>query len=455
MRTIGSIVGGLTRRGRAFGWCGLLVLVLAVVIGQTDLLRIAVLLLTLPLVAALILARARLTLLAERSLGSRRITAGSTARVSLLLRNTGRLPTGVLLGEDRLPAELGPSPRFVLERMSARWQHRLSYPVECDLRGRYPVGPLTIRVTDPFGLVEQTTRFAETDTLLVVPRVIPLPTLPVPGEQASTGESTVRALTSVGDQDLTVREYHQGDDLRRVHWRSTARRGELMVRREEQPWRARATVLVDTRDSAHTGRGLGSSFEWAVSAAASIGVHLSARGYEVSMVDESGTLIATASGLRRGFTVEAPDLADAGAEIGLLDSLASLRPSRQRGLAERELIGDPDAIGLLVAVTGVLDRSDTDGLVRMERQATSTMALVLDVPAWRTGGRADGDRSAPTLDAQRRLQLAGYRAVTAGPVDPLPVLWRDLVLAGRSLRSSGVAETAMSEFAAPVAGGRT
>jgi len=225
MRTIGSIVGGLTRRGRAFGWCGLLVLVLAVVIGQTDLLRIAVLLLTLPLVAALILARARLTLLAERSLGSRRITAGSTARVSLLLRNTGRLPTGVLLGEDRLPAELGPSPRFVLERMSARWQHRLSYPVECDLRGRYPVGPLTIRVTDPFGLVEQTTRFAETDTLLVVPRVIPLPTLPVPGEQASTGESTVRALTSVGDQDLTVREYHQGDDLRRVHWRSTARRG--------------------------------------------------------------------------------------------------------------------------------------------------------------------------------------------------------------------------------------
>ncbi len=52
-----------------------------------------------------------------------------------------------------------------------------------------------------------------------------------------------------------MREYRLGDDLRRVHWASTARTGDLMVRREEQPWQSRATVLLDTRRMAHAGIG--------------------------------------------------------------------------------------------------------------------------------------------------------------------------------------------------------
>ena len=60
--------------------------------------------------------------------------------------------------------------------------------------------------------------------------------------------------------------YRDGDELRRVHWRSTARHGELMVRREEQRWRNRAVLLLDTRARAHSGTGAGSSFEFAVSA---------------------------------------------------------------------------------------------------------------------------------------------------------------------------------------------
>ena len=64
-----------------------------------------------------------------------------------------------------------------------------------------------------------------------------------------------------GEDDVIPRAYRDGDELRRVHWRSTARYGELMVRREEQRWRNRATVLLDSRSISHMGTGAGSSFE--------------------------------------------------------------------------------------------------------------------------------------------------------------------------------------------------
>ena len=85
-----------------------------------------------------------------------------------------------------------------------------------------------------------------------------------------------------------MREYRRGDDLRRVHWRSSAHAGELMVRREEQPWQSRATLFLDNRKIAHAGSGAASSLEHAVVVAASIGVHLVQRGFNVRLVTAAG-----------------------------------------------------------------------------------------------------------------------------------------------------------------------
>ncbi len=92
---------------------------------------------------------------------------------------------------------------------------------------------------------------------------------------------------AVGDDDVIPRAYRNGDELRRVHWRSTARYGELMVRREEQRWQDRAVLLLDSRRSAHTGSGPSSSFEFAVSAAASVGVHLARQGLDGHLLTDS------------------------------------------------------------------------------------------------------------------------------------------------------------------------
>ncbi len=147
---------------------------------------------------------------------------------------------------------------------------------------------MTVRVVDPFGLVELGRAFQTTVPLTVTPRTVPLPSIPLGGAWTGSGDNRPRAFATGSAEDVTVREYRRGDDLRRVHWRSSARVGELMVRREEQPWQSRATLFLDNRMRSHRGQGIASSLEAAVSVAASIAVHLSHRGFTVRLVTAVG-----------------------------------------------------------------------------------------------------------------------------------------------------------------------
>ena len=85
------------------------------------------------------------------------------------------MPAGLLLLEDRIPYVLGHRPRFVVDRVSPNWRRTVSYQIKSDVRGLYQVGPLMLTVADPFGLVETSRLFAESQTLLVTPRVQRLP----------------------------------------------------------------------------------------------------------------------------------------------------------------------------------------------------------------------------------------------------------------------------------------
>ena len=173
-----------------------------------------------------------------------------------------------------MPYALGGRPRFVVDRIGFGWRHKLGYQIRSEIRGRFDIGPMRVTVADPFGLVELNRAFQSTVPFTVTPRVVPLPSTPLTGNATSSGDSRPRAFLGGSAEDVTVREYRRGDELRRVHWRSSARLGELMVRREEQPWQARATVFLDNRRSVHRGQGAGSSFEHAVVVAASVAVHL-------------------------------------------------------------------------------------------------------------------------------------------------------------------------------------
>jgi uncharacterized protein (DUF58 family) len=289
--------------------------------------------------------------------------------VHLELANVSPARCSVMLVEEHVPFVLGSRPRFVLPGLSPGERRGVAYSVRSEVRGRFTVGPLAVRLTDPFGLVEQARSFSARDVLVVTPKVFALPGLPWRGDWGGRGDSRPRAVSASGEDDIATREYRHGDDLRRVHWRSTARRGELMVRREEQPWQSRASVLIDRRKQAHHGEGLTSSLEWAVTAAASVAHHLVSLGYIVRLID--GAAPHTWS-----------DPAGEG-DGPLLDQLAVLESGNASALAEAVSVARTSQRGgLLVAVVGALNDDSAEDLARLRRQGTSCVALVLDTASF-------------------------------------------------------------------------
>ena len=356
-------LAGLTLRGRAFLAAGITAICCAVLLGQTTLTRIGVLVVTLPLVSAFVIGRRRYALSSTRSVHPRLVSAGQPARIDLELHNAGRSSAGAILVEDQVPYALGTRPRFVLQGIARQWHRRVSYQVRSDVRGRFEIGPLTIRIADPFGLIELRRMVPGIAPLVVTPRTVVLPRIPVMGGWSGSGEHRPQAFAAGSAEDVSVREYRRGDELRRVHWRSSARVGELMVRREEQPWEARATVLLDNRLRSHRGQGLGSSFEFAVVAAASLVIHLDQHGYAVRLV------LADGSGADETSTA-------------VLERLALVTTTHKADF-DVGWTGDQTRGGLVVAVFGGLEH------VRQHRPAPD--------PARRRYGAGDGARRRPVV----------------------------------------------------------
>ncbi|MFD8688858.1 DUF58 domain-containing protein [Streptomyces sp. NPDC059651] len=424
-----AALGGLTTRGRSFLAAGIAAAVCAYVLGQGDLLRVGLLLAVLPLVCVTVLFRTRYRVAGTRRLSPSRVPAGSEARVHLRMDNISRLPTGLLMLQDRVPYVLGPRPRFVLDRVEAGGRREVSYRVRSDLRGCYPLGPLQLRLSDPFGMCELTRSFHAYDTLVVIPRTEPLPPVRLAGEAAGYGEGRQRSLALAGEDDVIPRGYRHGDDLRRVHWRSTARYGELMVRREEQPQRARCTVLLDTRRTAYQGTGPDSAFEWAVSGAASTLVHMLERGFAVRLLTDDGTAVPGEG--ESGFAQDSAESAGL-----MMDALAVVDHSDGGGLSRAYDVLRGGDEGLLIAFFGELDEEQAAVAARMRRRSGGGVAFVLDSAAW-----VHGESPASDAACEQRLRLlreSGWTAVPVRPGTDLAPLWLQASRHGSPSQSAAV-----------------
>ena len=149
----------LTFRGKALIAVGLGLGAGAALSGQRDVLRIAVLLLALPLISAWLASRTHFRLGAERSISPTHVPVGSTAQATLTVTNLARRRTSTLLLEEHVDPALGAPVFRVLEHVEPDGSRQATYPVEATQRGRYDVGPLSVTAVDPFGLVRLTRSF--------------------------------------------------------------------------------------------------------------------------------------------------------------------------------------------------------------------------------------------------------------------------------------------------------
>ncbi|KMS87693.1 DUF58 domain-containing protein [Prauserella rugosa] len=407
-------LSGLTTRGRCLLAAGVAAAVCAAVLNERGLLRIAVFVVALPLLTVVLASASRVRIGARRVIASERVPVGGDGEVRLDLWRTGRLPAGEILVEDRVPQVLGMRPRFVVERLPHR-PVSLRYPIRPGLRGVHRIGSLRATVTDPFGLCEFDRDLAPPSRIVVVPRVTPLHGLPG-GAGAAGGEAgSVRLHAGQGEPDVMVRQYRTGDDMRKVHWRSTARRDEVMVRVEERPWRGGTTVLLDHRAAAHHGVGSpDGSLEWAIEFAASACLHLGRAGTPVRLVSGHGTPI-----------VDPPQQAGPQADGVVLDALAALTPTHERELATG---ADPGHGQELIAVLGTVGPQGVAELTRARTRGVRSLAVLVDTsswqaPSWQGPGRGAGP---PVHDAATLLRAAGWGVVVADRHTRIDEAWTQL-----------------------------
>jgi uncharacterized protein (DUF58 family) len=238
---------------------------------------------------------------------------GDRVAVRLVVRNDGRLPVPWVLLEDLLP-------RTSLDRRFPRLKVRgkrlgiamlrpggemeLRYQIECLTRGYYQVGPLTLEGGDLFGLHRRFRVVTEPAYLLVYPRVVPLTGYDLASRRPIGDVILTHRLYEDPTRIAGVRPYEAGDPLNRVHWRATARTGELHSKVFEPSTLAGATLLLDFHAAGYHARGEPFRSELAVTAAASLANAVCEMGQQVGLVTNAHD---AADRLRLGEALEKED----------------------------------------------------------------------------------------------------------------------------------------------------
>jgi uncharacterized protein (DUF58 family) len=336
---------------------------------------------------------------------------GDRLRITYTLRNTGRLPKPWL--EVHNPTTLpGGLPGRAL---SLRGRSERSWLVRAELqrRGHFRVEPLMIRTGDPFGFFEASAAVGQGITLVVYPRIDPLPLWRLPPANIEGSHASPERTLQTTPLATAVRPYAPGDAMNRIHWRSTARLGEIQVKEFDLEQTADAWLFLDLDASAAAGEGDRSTTEVGVRVAASIADKALGENRAVGM---------SVNGHRHAVLP-----ADRGSRqrLKILQLLAAVEADGVAPLAESLVTG----LGRLrrgmtaVVITSSSDPSFVRPLATLRGRGIGSVVVLLDRPAF----RRDPDPEEADRDRQRmravRHALAEFEVPTflIEPNQPLEV----------------------------------
>jgi uncharacterized protein (DUF58 family) len=295
-----------------------------------------------------------------------RLQTGAQYEERITIRNRSWLPKMWLEIDD--PSEMpGHNARRVVtigSRRSKTWRVRSTI----QRRGLYRVGPVEVTTGDPFGFFRHTRRFGRGQNVLVYPRATDLPGFAVPAANLP-GEGRFRQRTHYVTPNASgVRPYEFGDSFNRIHWASTARTGELMVKIFELDPASDVWIILDLERGAHAGSGDESTEEYGVRIAASVARYFLAANRTVGFMS-----------FGRGFDVVEP-------ERGLqqytrvLESLAMARAWGDAPLGDL-LTNQARRFGrhtTVIAITPSTDEAWVAGLGALQARGVKVAAIVLE-----------------------------------------------------------------------------
>ena len=363
----------------------------------------------LPLASWLVLSRARPRLRLARTPRPAEVEAGTPLDVDVVVTQSGAAAPWPLTVTDFVPTSFGRPQSMRLSPPGAGRATGATYQCRPQRRGRFVLDALEFSTSEPLGLARHRTRPALRTEVLVTPRVFALETAEGVASGDVAEETSLPHLAFGGPDDVLVREYRPRDDVRRIHWPSTARTGTLMVRREEQEWDPIAWVLLDTRPVAAASEAAADDrFEYLVSLAASVGVTLLDHGFEVGLSTPDGATFASES---RVHGTPSRDwlrhLVDARPTVGTMATAVSAVTPGPTG-------------HLIVAVLGRLTQGDAMALSTLGSLRHRCLCLYVPVSTPDAAARAD-EAQAIDLLTDAHWHLA---PVTVGS-DPAPA-WESL-----------------------------
>ena len=339
------------------------------------------------LLLGLLMSLGNLSCSAETSLDQGHLEVGGQAELVLVLTNPGNRSTrrgriGLTLGQAAVMAPL--------PALAPGQNHQIRLKLEARSRGVIDLGPVTMEAGDPLGLIRRRRILAGARKLYIHPRTVALPPLEAGLERDLEGDP----CPGIVDDDLefhALRPYAPGDDMKRVHWLSTARAGTLMVRQYEPTLRTRTELILDGQATSYRNA---DEFELAVEIYASLGCRclldgrrLQARAPEPDDSDAHGTTLPTED--PRSF----------------LDACSAIHP-RQDGYDLLDRIDASKQISLTILVTGSLGDHQSSALMGESAQSASPVMLL-----------------AADLDAHPSLQTQpGLVNAVLGSIRDLPIL---------------------------------
>ncbi|MCD6359352.1 MAG: DUF58 domain-containing protein [Armatimonadetes bacterium] len=331
---------------------------------------------------------------------------GQQQQVRLYISNEGLRRCYLFTVADRLPEGLqvtGPAATLV-EALAADEQVQVTYTLRAQRRGVYTIGPVELRHSDPIGLFTFTRLVGPTDELVVHPSPEPIPDSWTRAGSLRAMQHVRRRFRGEGTEFYGTRRYLPGDDLRRVDWKSTARRGHMIVREYERAEATDCTIVLDLHRSVHSGEGDDSTLERGVKLAASVAAQMTERGSHVGLV------AAGAQDWSR------PAGADPRQRTRIFDALARVQADGDAPLGEqisshRPLIPEGSMMVVISPLCSVEAVTLATTLIR------EGYALVWLIPAAPWRAPRDDEMTEDQLAA--RLNARGARAYVIAPGRPL------------------------------------